>query len=242
MDLSIIIPTINEEENLRALVPQINEVFAADGTSIEIVVIDGGSTDSTVQAAQELGCRVALQSGPSYAQAVRDGIAAVRGDYVIMMDADHSHRPEDARRLFRHRHLADIVVSSRYVPDGGTDTGWWRGALSYVLNRAYQGVLRLPFREVSGGFRIYRRDALTRIPLEARFYEVQPELIIRAHWLGYSVAEIPYRYRPRAGGSSKARVLKYGFNYLRALIRFARMKDRSSVAADRRPSRNSPLS
>lgn len=226
MDLSIIIATINEAENISALVPRLLSLFAEAQAEVEILVIDGPSTDDTLRVARALGCRGQRQTSSGYAQAIRDGIALACGDYVIIMDADLSHDPRDALRLFQNRLRADIVINSRYVEGGGTQVDLWRDVLSRILNLLYRNVLRLPFREISGGFRIYRRDVLQRIRIESRFYEVQEEILIKAHWLGYGAVEIPYLYRLRAEGRSKVQTLKYGFHLLMALWRLLRQRKR----------------
>ena len=220
--LSLIITAVNEADNLSVLVPRLIDLFAREGVAAEIIVVDGHSTDGTADVAARLGCRVQLQSGPGYAQAIRDGIAAAGGDYVIVMDGDLSHAPEAALRLFQHRHQADIVINSRYVAGGGSDAVWWRDALSRLLNLLYRRVLDLPYREISGGFRLYRREVLERVPIDSRFYEVQEEILVRAHGLGFRALEIPYRYRRRGTGSSKARPMKHGLHLLYALLKFRR--------------------
>ena len=232
-DLSLILPAIDEAANLAVLVPRLREVFAPEKAALEILVIDWRSTDKTAALAESLGCRVAAQTAPGYAQAIRDGIALASGDFVVVMDADQSHAPEDVLRLYQNRHKADIVINSRYAPGGGSDTSWWRGALSRLLNALYRRVLDLPYREISGGFRIYRREVLRRIRLTSRFYEVQEEMLILAHQLGFSAVEIPYRYRERGQGASKARVLEYGANLLWALAKF-------KAESERRASSRSP--
>ncbi len=228
MDLSIILLTINEAENIAILVPELWRLFRIEGATLEIVVVDHRSSDGTGAVAKQLGCRVMAQSGPGYAQAIRDGIAASVGDFVIVMDADLSHEPRYALQLFTNRHRADIVINSRYMPGGGTETEPWRDLLSRFLNLLYRTALRLPFREISGGFRIYRRQVLAGMALESRFYEVQEELIIKAHWAGHKAIEIPYVYKPRSKGGSKARIVKYGIHLLKSLWKFCRTRPRST--------------
>ena len=224
MELTLFLATLNEAGNLKVLIPELKRRFEAEGTSFEILLVDASSDDGGPEVARELGCRVLTQSGPGYAQAVRDGFSAAQGDYVLMMDADGSHAPSDAVPLFRNRHRADIVINSRYVKGGGTQTGGFRDTLSRCLNLVYRRMLGLPFRELSGAFRIYRREVLERLRLESRFYEVQEEILAKAHWMGYSVVEIPYVYRPRAEGVSKARLLQYGIYLMGAALRLRRQK------------------
>jgi dolichol-phosphate mannosyltransferase len=239
MDLTLLIAAVDEAENLRRLVPELKRRLDAEGMRYEILVVDGDSSDGTPETARGLGCRVERQSGPGYAQAIRDGIRLARGRHLVVMDADGSHHPDDVLTLYRQRHRADIVINSRYVPGASSETIVWRSALSRLLNACYRWVLRLPYREISGGFRIYRREILLRFELESRFYEIQEELLIKPHWLGYRAVEIPYTYRERVHGASKARVLRYGVHLLWALVRFRRSREaflRAHASSARPPS------
>jgi dolichol-phosphate mannosyltransferase len=241
MDLTVIITTINEAENLALLIPPLRSALDAEKAVHEILVIDGPSTDGTPEIARSLGCRVEKQTSPGYAQAIREGLRSARGNRIIVMDADGSHSPDDAARLYRHRDLADIVINSRYVQGGGSQTQLFRSLLSRFLNFCYRSVLGLPFREISGGFRIYRREIFQRCELESKFYEVQEEMLIKPYWLGYRVAEIPYVYRERVHGVSKAKLMTVGFHLMLAMVRFRlskaellRKKRTSSVSSPAR--------
>lgn len=234
-DLTILITTINEAKNLERLLPELKALFHGEKAKYEVLIIDGSSTDNTVEVARRFGCRVEIQSQPGYAAAIRQGISGSKGDYVIVMDADLSHRPEDARQLYRNRQRADIVINSRYLPGGGSESTFGRRALSGVLNWVYRMVLGLPFREISGGFRIYRREVLESFELESVFYEVQEELLAVPYWLGFSAVEIPYWYRARGKGSSKARLFAYGYHLILALKRFRKIK--KELLAERQKSK-----
>jgi dolichol-phosphate mannosyltransferase len=234
VELTLLITTINESDNLKVLLPRLSEHLDREKISREVLIIDGGSTDGTVETARSHGCRVESQSGPGYAQAIRDGLRLARGKYVIVMDADGSHPPGDVVRLYQHRNSADIVINSRYVKGGRSDTVWWRNLLSAFLNLVYRVSLGLPFKEVSGGFRIYRREIFSNFTLDSRFYEVQEELLIKPYWLGFTAIEIPYVYRERMHGVSKAKIFSYGFHLLLAILRFRKVR-RQMLAARSRP-------
>lgn len=226
IDLTILLTTINEAENLSVLIPGLWEQCRSRGIHAEIVIVDGFSSDGTVAVAHSLGCRVVMQSGKGYAQAIRDGISAAGGEFVIVMDADGSHTPEDALRLYQNRQRADIIINSRYVTSGSIETQWHRAVLSRLLNFLYRRALGIPYREVSGGFRIYPRKLLQQLTLESKFYEVQEEILFQAHNLGYKALEIPYTYRPRIAGVSKTRTFKYGIHLLWAIIHLRRNRHR----------------
>ncbi|NBV50252.1 glycosyltransferase [bacterium] len=225
LELTLLITTINEADNLRLLLPRLNQCFHSIGAAFEILIIDGHSTDATRTVAESYGARVLCQKGPGYGAAICEGIQAAAGRYLIVMDADLSHLPEDAVNLFMNRTLADIVINSRYMKGGATDTAWYRDLLSRLLNFLFRTILRLPFKEVSGGFRVYRKEVFSHFQPKSRFYEIQEELILIPFWLGFTVAEIPYRYRERVKGQSKAKLLKYGVYLLASIFRFRKEKE-----------------
>src|SRR6266849_2560165 len=118
MDLSIILPVVNERDNLRVLIPRVSEVIRREGLDFEILVIDGGSTDGTQQTAAELGARVVAERRRGYAGALETGFAEARGDYLLTLDADQSHDPDFVVKMWRARERGDIVVASRYARGG----------------------------------------------------------------------------------------------------------------------------
>ena len=228
-DLSVVIPAVNEKENLELLLPALKEVISGLGIDAEIIVADGGSTDGTPDAAAIRGARVVQQIERGYGGALLAGFAASLAPYVITMDADLSHRPIVLEELWRHRYDGDVVIASRYVPSGEADVGGFRRLLSRILNVTYARVLSLPVKDLSSGFRLYRRNVLQGIPLQSRDFDVLEEILIRIHADGWQVHEVPFRYMSRGSGKSHARLLKFGWSYLKTLVRMWQL--RNSVAS-----------
>src|SRR6266566_6184339 len=160
MDLSIILPVVNESDNLRQLLPRLKAVMQREGLSFEIVVVDGGSSDGTPQTAAEMGARSVGERRRGYAGALETGFAEARGDYVLTLDADLSHEPAFAAKLWRARNEADIVIASRYARGGTAFAGASRIWLSRLLNLWMRRLLSMPVHDLSSGFRLYRREAL----------------------------------------------------------------------------------
>jgi glycosyltransferase involved in cell wall biosynthesis len=165
-------PAWNEGENLERLLPALREVLDQLGVRAQVVVADGGSTDRTVETAARWGAQVVRQSEPGYGGALLAGFAVAVAPYVVTMDADLSHRPFFLEALWRHRHDAEILIASRYVPGGRPGSGLVRHMLSVVLNRIYARALSTPFRDLSSGFRMYRRDVLVGLPIVSRSFDV----------------------------------------------------------------------
>lgn len=225
MELTVLLPTLNEAGNVAAIVPALRRVLDPTGLSYEILVVDGHSTDPTRSIAQSLGCRVHEQIDPGFAAALREGFQRAHGRYVLVMDADGSHHPDYVPALLARRNDAAVVIASRYAPGGGTQAGAYRDTLSRLLNFVYRIVLRLPVRDCSGGFRLYWKSALDRIDIRARNFEVQQEILVKILSKGYHAVEVPFEYRPRGEGVSKARVFKFGITLLLMLFKLLRERN-----------------
>jgi dolichol-phosphate mannosyltransferase len=227
--MAVVIPAWNERENLELLLPALREVLNDLGLTAEIVVADAGSRDGTREAALRRGARVILQQERGYGGALLAGFAATEAPYIVTMDADLSHRPIFLEEFWRRRHDAEVLIASRYVAGGRADMGWFRRLLSHILNRTYGRVLSLPLRDLSSGFRMYRRDVLTNLKIRARDFDVLEEILIRVHAEGWMIREVPFHYTARGSGRSHARLLKFGWAFLKTLIRMWQL--RNSVAA-----------
>lgn len=224
-DLSIIIPVINERENLELLIPAIREVISTLAICAEIIVVDGGSDDGSAEAAESRGVRFVRQQERGYGGALLAGFAAARAAYIVTMDADLSHRPSFLAEMWKARSRAQVLIASRYVPGGRAEMTAFRRLLSKILNRVYAGVLSLPFKDLSSGFRMYRTDVLRQLSLRARDFDILEELLIRVYAEGWSVLELPFRYMPRGAGKSHAKLLKFGVAYLKTMGRMWRLRN-----------------
>jgi len=218
IDLSIILPVINERENLRALIPRLREIAELFHLEYEIIVVDGGSSDGTRETAAELGARVVAERRPGYAGALVTGLAEARGAYLLTLDADMSHDPAFVAKMWRARGRADIVIASRYVRGGMAYAERSRRVLSYLLNSFLRRLLSVPVRDLSSGFRLYRRAAVEKLELTSRNFEVLEEILVKAWAQGYSVTEVPFTYFPRRAGRSHARMWHFGMAILRSSI------------------------
>jgi dolichol-phosphate mannosyltransferase len=228
-DLAIIIPALNERENLELLLPALRETLEGLGVRWEIVVVDGGSTDGTPEAARRRGAQVVGQQERGYGGALLAGFAATTAPYVVHMDADLSHRPAFLEEFWTQRAQAEVLIASRYVAGGQADMGRFRRALSRTLNTVYRRALSLRIRDLSSGYRMYRREAVAGLTLSARDFDILEEILIRAHANGWQVREVPFHFMSRGSGRSHVRLVKFGWAFARTLLSMWRL--RNSVAS-----------
>ena len=216
---TIVIPTYNEADNLPALVA---ELLALNVSGLAVLVVDDNSPDGTGQVADVLAGRfpgvVSVRHRPekqglgrAYVDGFQRGLAA-GADFIIQMDADFSHPPEAIPTMLDLMRDYDVVVGSRYVAGGRLDErwSWWRRLLSWWANEVWsRTILRLKTRDITAGFKCWRRAALLGIGLErvaCNGYAFQVEMAFLTERLGYRVKEIPIYFEDRRIGQSKMSV------------------------------------
>jgi len=229
MDLSIVLPVVNELQNLTVLIPRMRAVMERERISFEFIVVHGNSTDGTPSAASQLGARVVRERRPGYAGALETGFSEANGKYVLTMDADLSHEPDFVAKLWRARTEADIIIASRYIRGGIAYTSLLRKFLSRLLNVGMRRLLSMPVRDLSSGFRLYRRAALGNFDLDGQNFEVLEEILVKAYANGCSIAEVPFTYFPRESGRSHARLIRFGWDLTRSAFKLWQL--RNSVAS-----------
>jgi len=209
----VVVPTYEEAANIERLVEAARAELPADA---QILIVDDNSPDGTGEIAARLatehdGVHVlhrARKEGlrPAYFAGFRRALAEGAG-LIVEMDSDFSHQPTYLPRLLEAAESADLVIGSRYVPGGGV-TDW--GALRRTISRggsAYARlVLGIDVRDLTAGFKCFRREVLEAIDfdaIQARGYAFQVEMTYRAIKLGFEVVEVPIVFRDRQAGSSK---------------------------------------
>jgi dolichol-phosphate mannosyltransferase len=223
-DIAVVIPALNERLNLELLLPSLKDVVSGLGLLAEIIVVDGGSHDGTREVAEQLGARVVAQAERGYGGALLAGFAATAAPYIVTMDADFSHRPVFLESFWKQRDQAEMLIASRYVAGGKAEMGFIRRLLSLILNRTYSRVLSLPLRDLSSGFRMYRHDVLAKIDLQARDFDALEEILIKIYLEGWRIKEVPFHCMARVSGSSHARLIRFGWSFLKTLVRMRRLR------------------
>jgi len=218
----LVLPTYNEAENVEPIVesalPRLREAaaHAGGGGGHHLLIVDDSSPDGTGRIAEGLAARHAGVEvlhrgakeglGPAYLAGFAHALGA-GADLVLEMDADFSHDPADLPRLVAAARDADLVLGSRYVAGGGVaDWGRLRRLLSRGGSWYARSILRVPVRDLTGGFKCFHATTLRRLGLEdvrTDGYGFQIELTYRAIRAGMRVVEIPIVFSERRAGSSK---------------------------------------
>jgi dolichol-phosphate mannosyltransferase len=225
MDISVVIPVVNECDNLRILLPRVRASLEREKLSYEIVVVDGNSIDGTREAAEALGARVVAERRRGFAGALETGFAEAAGDYVLTLDADLSHDPDFFGKMWGARQRGDIVVASRYTRGGVVYTSFIRRWTSFLLNLVLGRMLSIPVRDMSSGFRLYRREALQELLLDSTNFEVQQEILVRVYARGFSMFEVPFVYFPRGAGRSHAKLISFGLDIARSALKLYKVRN-----------------
>jgi dolichol-phosphate mannosyltransferase len=215
MQLTIVLPTYNEAENLPKLISALNQLPLSD---LKLMIVDDNSPDGTGRIADEYS-----EKDPSHISVVHRsgklglGTAYIQGfqkalkdgaEVIGQMDVDFSHPPDKLIGMLAELENKDVVIGSRYVTGGGVDRKWpkWRKGLSSFGNQYARTILRLPVMDTTGGFRVWRAQTLKAMPLErvrSNGYAFQVEMTYIAHSLGYKFGEVPIYFADRRWGDSK---------------------------------------
>lgn len=223
-EVSLIVPTINESENLPALLEGISKVLA--GTSFEVIIVDDNSKDATPQVCAELAktypLKLLVRTHPAngLSGAVLHGMAQARGQYLAVMDADLQHPPEKLPELIAPLRSgeADFVLGSRYMPGGSTANEWgllrkMNSRLATLFARPIAGKIADP---MAGFFALKRESYANAQNLTPLGYKIALELMCKCRVK--SIREIPIHFALRTRGESKLS-LKQQFKYLEHLSR-----------------------
>lgn len=223
-EVTVVIPTFQEAESIARIICGVR----AAAPEVAILVVDDGSCDGTPEIVERLmvfdGLLQVLrrEQKRGLGTAYRSAFAFLlegRSEWVVQMDADGSHRPEDLPRLLARRSSADVVIGSRWVP-GGAVENWPRRRilLSRAGNLYARMMLGTSVRDMTAGFRVYSRHAIEAIEIDrvrSEGYSFQVEMTRRACAVGLRVIEVPITFVERREGVSKMS----GRIVLEALIR-----------------------
>ncbi|MCW3057095.1 MAG: glycosyl transferase family 2 [Solirubrobacterales bacterium] len=217
--VSVVIPCLNEAENIEACVVAALEAVQRMGVAGEVVVADNGSDDDSAHLAERAGARVIVERRRGYGSAYLAGFAASKGRYIVMADADLTYDFHEIPRFVAALDEgAEMVIGDRMDNIHPGAMPWLH---RYVGNPILTGLLNLFFgtgiRDAHCGMRAVRRDVLERLDLRTTGMEFASEMVIRASKERLRIAEFPIEYHPR-GGESKLASFRDGWRHLRFLL------------------------
>jgi dolichol-phosphate mannosyltransferase len=249
--LSVVIPAYNEEKNLPRVVAELQQALRAEAIPHEFVLVNDNSKDATGDVIRALmrvdPCVRAVDRQPpgGFGRAVRSGLAAARGDVVVVCMADCSDVPADVVRYYRViQEGYDCVFGSRFIR-GSTVKHYplLKLVVNRVVNRAIQLLWRCPFNDLTNAFKAYRADVLRELgPLQACHFNLNIELSLGALNRGYRIAQVPIQWHGRTWGSSNLKLREMGRRYLATLLKMyaERTLIHDDLMADLEASRRAP--
>jgi glycosyltransferase involved in cell wall biosynthesis len=225
VDVSVVIPCLNEANSIGICVSKAMEAFRAAGLRGEVVVADNGSTDGSIEIAEKQGARAVRVEARGYGSALRAGIAAARGPFIVMGDADDSYDfSEVPRFVHKWRQGSDVVMGNRFRGEIKPGAMPWHHR--YVGNPALSSLLNLFFHTGIGdshcGMRGFTRAVYNQMDLRSTGMEFASEFVIKAAQLGAKMAEIPITLWPdKRGRPPHLRSFRDGWRHLRFMLLYA---------------------
>ncbi|RLI86971.1 MAG: TIGR04182 family glycosyltransferase [Archaeoglobales archaeon] len=221
MNVTIVIPTLNEEGSIGDVV----EGFKSLGYD-DILVIDGNSTDRTREIAKDRGARVIVQSGKGKGQAISEAFQILNSDVLVLIDGDGTYLPNDVEKLLEpiRRGVADHVIGNRML-------NFEKGAFTRlnlignkILNALFRFTYGVELKDILSGYRALRREVYKEVDLKKHGFEVEAELTVETLAKGFRIVEVPIFYKRRVGRTKLNPLrdgFKIGWTVYNLLIRFS---------------------
>lgn len=227
--VSVVIPTLNEAKNLPFVLTELPSVVS------EVILVDGGSKDNTIQVAKELrpDIHILRQTGKGKGNALVEGFAATTGDIIIMMDADGSHDPQEIP-LFVHALMkgADFAKGSRFIHDGASeDFTLIRQLGNSCINLLANVCFKVQFTDLCYGYNAFWRYCLPFLDIDCPGFEVETLMNIRACKANLKVKEVPSFEAIRYFGESKLKAFHDGWRIVKTIVRERLSEKKSDYAS-----------
>ncbi len=214
MDLSIIIPAKNEEENIEKTITAITKVL--DNIKAEIIVVNDHSTDKTEEVVKNISQKIPYvriiknEKNPGFENALFSGFENAKGKFVLPIMADESDEPATIPVMLEKAQKGyDMVCGSRYMKNGGKSGGpKLQGFFSAFVGKSLHYLIRIPTRDISNAFKMYRKNALDKIELKEKGFAVSMEAALKLYFSGYRLTEVPTIWYGRKKGKSKFKLTR----------------------------------
>ncbi len=223
MNISIILPSFNEEENLKILLPKLKSIISTIDCEYEIIVVDAmKSCDSSEEVCILNNASYIRQTEIGYADAFRKGVEESKYELVLVVDADNSQDIDKIPQMYAEiLNGADVAIGSRYAEGGKTDDPIVSVIMSKLLNNTYRFLLGFKEKDVSTDFRLYRKHLLEGLVTECSDFDVIEEtlFLLKKNNPAIIIKEVPIHYKQRAEGVSKRKLLKFIYGYIKLLLK-----------------------
>ncbi len=216
--LSIVIPTLNEEHNIKTLLREIAPVIK--GYKYEIIIVDGYSKDKTVKFARDMGARI-IYDNRGKGSALIKGFNAAKGEITISMDADLSNRPNELKLLIAGIEAGyEVCMGSRFLTGGGSED---MPFIRQLGNKFFVSIVNLRYgshyTDMCYGYRSFAKGIAKRLSLQERGFGIETEISIKVQRMHMRVLEVPSYEKLRASGEGKLRSIADGYIILKAIIK-----------------------
>lgn len=213
---TLLIPTLNEIEAIQVIMPQIKKEWVE-----QILIVDGGSLDGTVEYFKSHGYEVHSQSKRGFGEAMKQGMAMAKGDIIIEFTPDGNSLPEAIPLLIQKIHEGyDLVVASRYKGAAKSlDDDWLTSFGNWMFTKLVNILFGAQLTDILVGYRAYRKEAALKLNLDAPGLSWPCQTSLRFTWQGYKVTEISADEPLRIGGERKMQPFKTGLEVLRTILR-----------------------
>lgn len=223
MKLSVIIPVYNEVESIKVILKRVQDTKLAR----EIILVDDGSKDGTRDVLKKLDGKHGLQvilheHNKGKGAAVRTGMAAAKGDVLLIQDADLEYDPRDYPELLRpiEEGIADVVYGSRFLGRAHRVTMFWHMVanrmLTFMTNILYNTILT----DMETGYKVFRREIVDGMNIKARRFDFEPEFTAKVLKRRYRIFEVPITFNPRDYSQGKKIKLKDAFEAVWTLLKY----------------------
>lgn len=224
LELTILMPCLNEAQTIRTCIAKAQRFLETSGVTGEVLVADNGSTDGSIDLARSCGARLISVTEKGYGAALAAGIAAARGKFVIMGDADDSYDFSDLGQFLKKLRGHDLVMGNRFL--GGIERGAMPPLHYYVGNPVLSFIGRLFFKvriqDFHCGLRGFRRDAIRDLHLQTTGMEFASEMVVRSALKGLRLAEVPTTLKPDGRGRAPhLKTWRDGWRHLKFLLMYS---------------------
>ena len=223
VNLSVILPSYKEEENLKIILPKISKVLKKLNITYEILVIDTfKSLDNTKEVCIKNNCKYFnRENSNDFGIAVKTGIEKSLGKFIIFMDADGSHEPNFINELYFNIDNNDVVVASRYIKKGGTENTFILLMMSRILNILYSLILNIPCKDISNSYKLYKKEQLDKLKLRCKNFDIIEEILYKLYKQNKNlkIKEIPFIFKKRKFGNTKRNLLLFIISFTITIIK-----------------------